>query len=318
MSLGAGEISLLTVMLIQIVSALGIYLPMSVGQLDMGLPGYVVIGAYTTALLVMRWHVPMVLALLCGGVGAMIFSTLINILGTRVRLAGFALAIFSLGWSQALSAAMQSWNAIGGAQGLVGIPIKTNVGIAAAVLVVFLAVISLFDRGSLGRQRITVRRDPVLAEAIGVNVRRRLIAYAVCGAFVAGVSGGLTALYVSFVQPQQFGFAFLVTALLPIVLGGVGTVWGPVVGVVVFTLIPQFVSGLQNSSLIVSSIVTIVVITFRPDGLITRSMVRRFSTVGRRDRDLMSGLDHVASPHSVPATVAASSNSDTETEQSHG
>lgn len=303
--IGAGEISLLTVMLIQVLSALGVYLPMSVGQLDMGLPGYVAIGAYATALPIIHWHMPMALALLCGGIGASVFSAFVNVLGTRVRLAGFTLAIFSLGFSQALSVGLQSWPAIGGAQGLVGIPIKTNLGIVAVIVVVCLAVISLFDRGGLGRQRITVRRDPVLAEAIGVNVRRRLITYAICGAFVAGISGGLTSTYLAFIQPQQFGFAFLVAALLPVVLGGVGTVWGPVIGVVVFTMIPQVVSGLENFNLIVSSAVTIIVITFRPEGLVTRGMVRRFSVVRRRDVDLIREAELAAdTPRPEPVDVA--------------
>src|SRR3954454_22670374 len=118
-----GELtSFTTVELIYLIAALGLYLRMSMRQLDVGAAGYFSLGAYTSSLLTRDLHAPFALALVGGALAGGAAAFVIDALATRVRLAGFAYAIFTLGFAESLRIALNNFEPVGAAGGMTGMP----------------------------------------------------------------------------------------------------------------------------------------------------------------------------------------------------
>lgn len=275
--------SLLTVQAIYLVAALGLFLPLSMRQLDIGAAGYCALGAYGSALLT-RQGVPFALALpaamLAGAAGALV----VDGLATRVRLSGFAYAIFSLGFAESLRIALNNLDAVGGSGGLVGIPADTSPALVAVVVVAVLAGFWWFDRTRLGHLRTAIADDEFVVPVFGVPlVTTKLLVFAAGGALCA-LAGGLYAHYVLFIRPDDFGFSLLIGLQLPIVFGGLDRFYGAVAGSLLLGLAPELVRGLAQYRLLFIAGATLLVLVLRPAGLVTNETVARVYCGLRRVR----------------------------------
>jgi branched-chain amino acid transport system permease protein len=293
--MGAGSLeALVTVQLIYLIAALGHYLPLSMKQLDVGIAGYVAIGAYTSAYLTRDCEMPFAVALIAGSIAASAGAFIVDALATRVRLTGFAYAIFSLSFAESLRIVLNNVDALGASGGLVGIPPDTTLPIVAAIAAAVMAGFWWFDRTRLGHLRTAIADDEFIVPIFGVPlIATKLTIFALGGA-LGGLAGGLYSHYVLFIRPDDFGFALLIGLQLPMVFGGLDRFYGAVVGMLVLGFIPEFVRSLAQYRLIVMAAATLLVLIVRPSGLITHQTIAwltsgfRRSTAKRREVGLSS------------------------------
>ncbi|MFF4544353.1 branched-chain amino acid ABC transporter permease [Streptomyces sp. NPDC001435] len=275
------------------------------GLLDLGYVAFLGVGAYTAALvsgspsspLHVNW--PFWASALCGAAVAMVFGVLIG--APTLRLRGDYLAIVTLGFGEIFRITVLNMDGTSGpdvtngSNGISSIPnlnilgfdfgqehviLGTTVGRFAnyflLMLLITLIVVVVFRRSSdsrIGRAWIAIREDETAALAMGINgFRVKLIAFAL-GASLAGLAGSVQAHVTYTVTPEQYQFAHVVPPnsaflLAAVVLGGMGTIAGPLVGAALLYLIPAKLQFLGDYQLFAFGVTLMVLMRFRPEGLI--------------------------------------------------
>jgi branched-chain amino acid transport system permease protein len=194
---------------------------------------------------------PAPLAIVAGGVVAVIASVLLAL--SALRVSGDYLLIVSLGFQLGILQVIKNFEFTGGAGGLSSIPstitgpMRTPVYfficVAAAALTVWL--IYRIVSGPYGRA-ITAMRDEELAfSALGRNAMSIKVVVFAIGCGIAGMAGGLYAFYFQYISPEQFEILQSAALLTMVVLGGMGTTWGPVVGAILLIALPQLITFLN-------------------------------------------------------------------------
>ena len=248
-------------------------------------PIFFALGAYTAALLGINTGLPAVICILAGIGVAVVASVALAV--TTLRVSGDYLLIASLGFQLGLLQAVNNLEFTGGPAGLSNIPMTFSgpnrgwlyllVSAALAIGVIWLVYRSM--SGPFGRAVRAMRDDELACAALGRGLfAMKIVIFAVgCGA--AGLAGGLYAYYFQYISPEQFNVAQSATILTMVVLGGIGTIWGPVVGAFVLVALPQAITFLQLPSSLVGPlqglIFTSLVIVFlflRPYGLVGHRM----------------------------------------------
>ena len=255
------------------------------GQLALGHAGFMGVGAYTAALISLNakgvWPqaVSFPLALLAGGLVAAVFGVIIGI--PALRLKGDYLAIITLGFGEIIRVIINNLAFTGGAKGMRGIPRLTTFPYVYVLMALVVAVMFTLGRSRHGRAILSIREDPVAAEAAGIpTTYYKIFAFALA-AFFAGVAGGLYAHYVSSIAPKDFGFTRSIEILVMVVLGGMGSITGAVGAAVVLTALPEVLRDFSDYRMLVYSLLLIVMMLFRPSGLMGTA---EFSLTGCIDR----------------------------------
>jgi branched-chain amino acid transport system permease protein len=244
-------------------------------------PIFFAIGAYTTGLLAIHSPLPAPINVVLGGVAAMIASVLLA--ASALRVSGDYLLIASLGFQLGLLQLIKNLDFTGGPGGLTAIPATVT---GAARTPVFLIVSGLLAvatvvgiraivQGPYGRA-ITAMRDEELAfTALGRDATSMKIVIFAIGCGIAGIAGGVYAYYFQYISPDQFEVLQSAAILTMVVLGGMGTTFGPVVGAVLLLAIPQAITFLNLPPGIMAPtqgiIFTVLVLLFmflRPAGII--------------------------------------------------
>jgi branched-chain amino acid transport system permease protein len=269
--------SLLSLSCIYVIAALGLNLVTGMtGQLMLGQAGFMSIGAYCAAILMKQFGIPMVPALFAGGALAAAIGFLVGL--PTLRLKGDYLAIVTLGFGQIIVVVFQNLTSItNGARGYMGIPTFPGLGvnrdlstvIITGTVMVFaiLAVVHLMT-SSHGRALITIREDEIAAEAVGVKTYYTKMYAFVLSAFLAGVSGGLFAMWMSFIKPQIFDWMRSMDLLIIVVFGGMGSLTGTVVASFVLAFLQELLRVVENYRLVVYALLLILMMIFRPQGLL--------------------------------------------------
>ena len=247
------------------------------GLFSLGHAGFFAVGAYSAAAFTMsvipglaEAH-PLLALLLAGLVGmsaAAIAGLLIGI--PCLRLTGDYLAIATLGFGEIIRVVLLNMDRVGGARGLPGIPQLTSLPIVVGVAAFTLWMLNNLNHSSYGRCILAVREDEIAARSMGVNVRFFKTLSFVTGSAFAGLAGALFAHYQQFMHPDNFNFVISVTVLLMIVVGGLGSQTGAVLGALVVTLIPEMLRFNSHLSLIRNFIfgaIMIVTMLVAPSGL---------------------------------------------------
>ena len=254
--------------------ATSMFLVLYSGQLSLAAPGFMAIGAYVSVLMSNYWHTPGVLntitaALLAGLVGLLVGLPVL-------RLRGVFLAIATIGFVEALRLGVIlnvpiTGEGLGLSNTLSADPLGTiNIIIASLIVIVF--VVWRLTKGRLGGAWAAIRQDELAALSQGINVARyKMIAF-VLSALMAGYAGALEAHLLFNIDPgdAQYGVTRAVQVLTFAVLGGSGFVLGPVVGALIITLLPYIFQGAGDYLNILAGIFLIVVIVFRPQGIVGR------------------------------------------------
>ncbi len=218
------------------------------GMLNLGHAAFFAIGAYTSALLALAGF-PFWLCLLAAMALSAFFGILLSI--PALRLQGVFLAIATLGFGEIVRSFLLNWVELTrGPLGLPGIPAPVLFGIkfgeahmffvlALAITVVSFFILCFLLRSPFGRTLKAIREDAMLAAAMGKNVNKfKILAFAVSALF-AGIAGSLFAHFISFIDPSSFTLAETIMILLMIVLGGLGSLKGSIVGAIVLVLLPE-------------------------------------------------------------------------------
>jgi len=218
------------------------------GLISIAHPIFYAIGAYISAMLSKQSGMPVPLSVLCGGVGALLASALVAV--PALRVSGDYLLIASIGFQLGLIELAKHFHEIGGAGGLTNIPsflIKDFGRESYVVLVLALAALTvLFIRwltqGPYGRMMTAMRDDELAFSMLGRNAIWVKVAVFAIGSGIAGIAGGLYAHYFRFLEPDQFGLLQSSAVLTMVVVGGMRTTMGPVIGAIVLQLMPQVIT----------------------------------------------------------------------------
>jgi branched-chain amino acid transport system permease protein len=270
------ELTLLTTMGIAVLFALSLNLITGFcGQISLGHAAFLGIGAYLSGLLVKTgWPLLATLPLamlLAGAVGVVVgFASL------RVR-ADF-LAITTMGVGFLFVGIVRQQAALGGEMGVSGIPEpalgKPGFALVAAGLALAAALFCLYLRRSwMGRVFGGVAEDEDTMKLLGIDVARYKLAAFALGTALAGLAGALYASHLKFIGPDSFGFVESITVLSMVVVGGIGSVWGVVLGAAVLSLAPQWFQFIGDYKLLVYGGLLFLMMRFQPDGL--AGLVRR-------------------------------------------
>jgi branched-chain amino acid transport system permease protein len=262
----------LVLLAINVVYAYGAYLPLTAGQLNIGLAGFAAIGAYASAYLSNQFAIHPLLAILLGAILSGLVALAVAVPVLRTRGIYLALATFALG--QIIKAAILNLEFIGGAAGypvtsFIGLPMV--LGVAFAVVV----IVSLLFGTRFGIAVRAVQDDERVADLMGVEVRGFQIAAFTLGAIIAGIGGGLYAHQFGYIEAQYFNVGLSITIVLYVILGGIRTTMGPLIGAAVFTLLPELLRESASWRYVAFAAGVIVLMALRPQGLLTRGQWRK-------------------------------------------
>jgi branched-chain amino acid transport system permease protein len=241
------------------------------GQVSFGFAVFYGLGAYTAALALNRginhW-----IAFLLGGIMALVASLLVGLPTFRLRGPYFAIA--TIGASEAVRVIMTNVSLTGGASGYRiietgGFHQLEHFYSALALAVVAMAACMLVRSSTFGLGLMAIREDEDAASDLGVNpYRTKLIAHSLAAA-LTGAAGGIYARYAAFIHPQGvFAFSISVAILLMPIIGGVGTIWGPVIGAVVYGVVhEEVVASFPQLHLLLYGSLLILIVVFEPRGI---------------------------------------------------
>ena len=262
-----GEADLITIG-INMIMGLSMFLPMTVGQLSFGQAGFMSIGAHIAVVLTLYAGVPFPIALLVGGLGAGVVGFLVGVPVLRLR--GLLLALVTFAFAQVVEVFFLNFQPTGAAEGIRGIFPYTNLWYVYGFLVLLVLFLARLRRSRMGRAFDAVKLDETAAEAMGIDVTRvKLTAFA-AGAFVAGVGGGLYAHHAVFIQYDNFDYKRGVDIAMYMVLGGMDTLYGPLLGAFVITYLSTALQFLADWRWEVWGTIVILVMIFRPQGILGR------------------------------------------------
>ena len=294
------HLQIIMFIIINAILGISIYLTLATGQLSLGNAGFMSIGAYVSAILTLKAGVPLYVAVPLGGVAACLMAAVIGIPTTRLR--GIYLAIATLGFGEVVRVIILNLTITNGALGLSGIPsisVMFSKGLTAMGLAAGLGVISVRRLGSisviimirsilgfviffairlstsrLGRAFAAIKADEHAAEVSGIDTRYYKLLAFFMGAFVAGIAGGLAAHVTFYIGPKDFAYHRAVEILLFAVLGGSDVVWGPLLGSVILTLLPEVLRFAAEYREMIYGGILVTMMAFRPQGLISEDTLR--------------------------------------------
>jgi ABC-type branched-subunit amino acid transport system ATPase component/ABC-type branched-subunit amino acid transport system permease subunit len=239
-------------------------------------------------------HLSFWLAALAGMASAAAVGALMALPAFRISTWYFAL--ITLAFAQVTGNILIEWRGLTkGYAGIIGIPMPELAGmrfggrelywaVALAVIAVFVLLRNLV-LSRFGRALVAVRDNPSAAVASGASVVRLKMFAFVVSAALAGLAGAFYAVQKSVITPDDFTSDFSIFFLLMVVLGGSGRLWGPVLGTVVFFLVPELLSSLQSWRLLIYGVALLVLMLFAPRGLVGMFEQAWYSLRGRRPQD---------------------------------
>jgi branched-chain amino acid transport system permease protein len=257
------------------------------GMVSFGHAAFFGVGAYTSAILSMQYNLPVLLAMLLGGVGAIVAAiTMLPVL--RLRGPYFALAI--LAYAHIFKILATEWRSVtGGAGGIANIPrlpvvlgydFSTKTGnylVILSIVLAFAVIYELIRRSPHGLALRAMHDSEDATRVVGVNNTLLKAMMLVVSAFMCGVVGAFNAHYINFLEPDYAFSALWVTIpIVAAIFGGYRTITGPVIGAVVVYLIDQLIvkNILPSGHQLVLGVVLVAMIVASPDGLL--GLVRKF------------------------------------------
>lgn len=236
------------------------------GQLSIGHAAFMSIGAYASALVTLKLGFPFWASLLCGALAACFFGILIGI--PTLKLKGDYLAIATLGFGEIVRIVFLNLEITGGAVGLRGIPKNTTLLWVIIAVIFTLFILNRILNSRVGRSFIAIREDETAAESMGINTTYYKVLSFGIGAFFAGLGGGLFSHYFRYIHPNSFGFMRSIEHLCMVVLGGLGNMWGAIIGAAALTAIPEFLRASADYRQLFYGAILIIMMRVRPQGLI--------------------------------------------------
>jgi branched-chain amino acid transport system permease protein len=292
--LNSYALSFLTIILITVVGALGLnILTGYTGLISLGHVGFLVTGAYAYAVLVSKYGLPPLLGFLGAGIVPALASLVVG--APSLRLKGLYLAITTLAFSFIINTViLEARTVTNGARGIAvqrpeifGVNFDsdaafTQLCLGFAILTVF-ATLNI-RRSRVGRAFVAIRDNDTAARVMGINLHAYKLFAFVTSAFITGIAGALYGIYLSFVSVEGFPFLLSIEALAILIVGGLGSALGAVLGTILIVLLPEatrllfslfsaqidalFSTGAQELKSMLYGLVIILFLRFQPRGLV--------------------------------------------------
>lgn len=270
--------------LVLITAALGVALNVAlglVGLFSLAHLAFYGVGAYVTVVLVGQYGLNYWLALFAGVVAASVLAVLVGLPSIRFT-RGLFFALVTFAFSEIVRLITTTWyDVTGGPVGL-RFPFQIPLGpwtvndaheyllLFGALVLLMLWGFSAASRRAVGQRLLAIREDPYLAQAVGINVYGYQLAAFAVSAALAGLIGGLVAPFRSVVTPELMNVHALVVLIGVVVVGGMATTWGPLVGAAIFVLLPEFLRGFGHIGSVILGVLIVLVALFAPWGLLGR------------------------------------------------
>lgn len=239
------------------------------GELSLGHAGFMAIGAYAGALFTLNSSLPSVLefiiALLIGGIMAGIFGIVIGVPVLRLR--GDYLAIVTLAFGEIIKSVINTLGFTGGAMGLSKIPKYSNYRWGFILVVITVILIYNIVHSRHGRAIKAIRDNYIAAESMGIKVSKYKILAFVVAAFFAGVAGVLYGHNLSILKPDNFDYNMSIEILVIVVLGGMGSIKGSVIGAIILTLLPELLRSADELRMLLYAVALIVMMLYNQSGI---------------------------------------------------
>lgn len=285
--------SQLIILCLSIIYAYGIFLPAASGQLNLGAAGFITLGAYASGWfnlsdgLGISMPLSIVLAMLfTGAVSFMIAFPILRTRGVYMVLATFAFA-------EVVSGLTINMEFLGAAAGM---PVDDHAPVTVLVIAAIAVILFCFYFMStrLGLALRSIHDDESVSVLFGVNVRLAKVAAFTVGGMLMGLGGALYGHHYNYIEAQSFNVLLSIYILLYVLLGGTQTAWGPLVGAIFFTVVPELIRNLAieigstwlaDSRFIFFGGFIVLMMVVRPEGVVTRTMQDRVASIfsgGRR------------------------------------
>lgn len=277
------QISIMITALTYVMLGLGLNIVVGLaGLLDLGYVAFYAVGAYSYALLHVHFGVGFWVALPIGAGLGTLFGI---ILGYPVlRLRGDYLAIVTLGFGEIIRLILENWNEFSfGPSGIANIPrpglLGINLSLTSATIYIYFVMIALtlftifvvnrLQNSRIGRAWIALREDEIACQAMGIDkTKTKLTAFAL-GATWAGMAGVVLAAKTTFINPASFTIWESIMILCVVVLGGMGSVVGVILGALVLILLPEYLRAFSEYRMLIFGVAMVMMMVFRPGGIIS-------------------------------------------------
>ncbi len=291
------QTNIMTTALMYVVLGLGLNIVVGLaGLLDLGYVAFYAVGAYSYALLNHYFQIDFWLVLPIGGLLAALFGIILGFPVLRLR--GDYLAIVTLAFGEMIRLVLENWSEFSnGPAGISNIErpgfFGLNLNLDQSILYIYylmvgfvlitIFVVNRLQNSRLGRAWLALREDEIACQAMGIDkTKTKLVAFAL-GAFWAGIIGVVFAAKTTFINPASFTFLESAIILSIVVLGGMGSIVGVIIGALFLILLPEYLRPLSEFRMLAFGGIMVVMMVFRPQGLI--STVRRKYNISR-DRNL--------------------------------
>src|SRR3974390_2152146 len=257
--------------------SLSLNMMLRIWQLSAAQAAFMVLGAYTSTLLVMRLGLPFLIAFPAAGLLVAAIAVVIGPVFLRGKGVDFVLLTFALG--EGIGLVFQEWGSLfGGNNGIHGIPKASLFGMAmltprsyyflalALVVVTFLVALAVF-RSALGAVLDSLNENEQLSQSLGVNaLSYRVCIFALSG-FLAGLAGSVYAHYTGFLSPEAFGFSTFIDMLAINVIGGISSPIGPVLGAILLVPLPELLRDVKQYQMLTYGLLLMAAVLFLPSGI---------------------------------------------------
>lgn len=247
------------------------------GQFSLGHVAFYGMGAYFTALLMLRADLNFWLATLISAVGVGVFSWVLC--RPTLKLRGDYLAVVTLGMGEVFRLVCNNWTSVTrGSRGLPNIPNPEIFGfvfrsklsyyyMGLAMLLLALIFLSRLNTSGYGLALRTIREDDVAAASIGIYPVKFKLSSFVSGCVIASFVGSFYAVYLGFISPSSFQFTESMSMMAMVVLGGMGSIPGVIIGSTVLTALPEMLRSLSEYRLVIYGAMMVLMMIFRPGGI---------------------------------------------------
>jgi len=266
------------------------------GQFSLGHAGFMGVGAYLSATITtllpmaypelsfLREPLGIGIAVVLGGIGAGVAGYLVGLPSLRLR--GDYLAIVTLGFGEIIRIIFLNIDAVGGPRGMPGIPREsTFFWVYFWALNTFVILYRLI-KSSYGRAILSIRENEIAAESMGIDIAHYKVVAFVISSFFAGIAGALFAHYQGFIDPATFNFNRSVDVVIMVVLGGMGSLSGALLGGIIVSLLPEILRVLEQYRMVVFPLILIVLMLVRPMGLLGHREIWDFLPKFKRKKEV--------------------------------
>lgn len=266
--LGGYQEGIVILLCINCIAAMGVSLLTGfTGIFTLGHAAYMALGAYTAAILTVRYGVHWLPAIVAGGLIAVLVAWMIGM--PTLRLTGDYYAIASIGLGEAIRLLLENWQSFTrGARGFPGIDYYTTRGVAVAFFTVLTILTFNLINSRLGRELKASRDDRLAASLMGFNTAASRMKALLISAFYCGVSGALLGGYMNFIQPSMFDMMKSTELTAVVVFGGLGSMSGTLLGSAIVTSVMEYFRDISQYRMLIYGLLLVVIMVVRPEGLL--------------------------------------------------